>query len=276
MPSATASPAATLTERIRYPFRARHVQLLARERISPGFLRLTVGGPQLEGFVSQGFGDHCKVILPEAGRDRARLPVMRDERPQFDDNAPPPVMRDYTPLHYDPARQTLTLDFALHEGDDPGGSGSAGPATHWASHAPIGQWLGLAGPRGSLLIEKNLDWHWLLGDETAMPALERRLAELPTSSRAVVRVQLHNMADRRDWRSRAQLDCAWVPSLLQAAQALEVPASGSGFVWAAGEGGDMAALRRLLLAKGVSPRHMRVIAYWKRGLADHHGEIRGD
>jgi len=83
-----------------------------------------------------------------------------------------------------------------------------------------------------------------------------------------------DMLDARDWRSRAALDCAWVPSILQAAQALQLPADADqGFVWAAGEGGDMATLRRLLLDKGVSPRRMRVIAYWKRGLADSHGEI---
>ena len=34
----------------------------------------------------------------------------------------------------------------------------------------VRSWLGLAGPRGSLLIPAALDWHLLLGDETAMPA----------------------------------------------------------------------------------------------------------
>jgi len=269
----TVVPPAALLERIRYPFRARHVQLLARQRISPGFIRLTVGGAELDGFVSRGFGDHCKLILPEAGRERPRLPVVRDERPQFDGTSPPPVMRDYTPLDYDAQNHTLTLDFALHEA----GSPDAAPATHWAIHAPIGQWLGLAGPRGSLLVEKNLSWHWLLGDASAMPAIGRRLQELPAGSRAVVRVQVGDMCDARDWRSRAALDCAWVPSLLAAVQTLEIPADAAaqGFIWAAGEGGDMAALRRLLLLeKGVPAKRMRVIAYWKRGLADHHGEIK--
>lgn len=34
-----------LFERLRHPFSARHVQLLAREYISPNFIRLTLGGP---------------------------------------------------------------------------------------------------------------------------------------------------------------------------------------------------------------------------------------
>ncbi len=31
-------------ERVRHPFKARHLQLLSREQISPGFLRLTLVG----------------------------------------------------------------------------------------------------------------------------------------------------------------------------------------------------------------------------------------
>lgn len=63
----TSTPA-TLIQRVRHAFRARHVQLLKRETISPGFVRLTLGGAELEGFVSAGFDDHVKFILPQAGR----------------------------------------------------------------------------------------------------------------------------------------------------------------------------------------------------------------
>src|SRR5690606_37646308 len=148
--------------------------LLARESISPGFLRLTLGGPELEGFLSAGFDDHIKLILPQAGRAKPNLPVMVDGRPHIEGERP--AMRDYTPLRYDAASNTVLMDVALH---------SAGPAVEWAQHAPIGQWLGVAGPRGSLLAPPDSQWHWLLGDETAMPAIERFLTEMPESARAV-------------------------------------------------------------------------------------------
>lgn len=260
--SSFAAPAAVV-QRVRHPFRARHVQLLARERPSPGFVRLTLGGPELQDFVSTGFDDHVKLILPQPGRALPALPVLLDGRPTFVEEGERPTLRDYTPLRHDAARQTLTLDFALHD---------AGPATAWALQAPLGQWVGLAGPRGSLVIAAGLSWHWLFGDETAMPAIERRLAELPAGSRAVVRVQLRDPADRREWRSAAQLDCAWVEALGDAVQALELP-QGEGYVWAAGEHSAMAALRPLLLAKGVAPRRMRVASYWKQGLAGHHEDL---
>jgi NADPH-dependent ferric siderophore reductase len=191
------NPSESLIERVRHPFRARHVQLLARESISPGFVRLTLGGPELAGFVSAGFDDHVKLILPQQGQEKPNLPSIVDGRPHIEGARP--TMRDYTPLRYDAAANTLQLDFAAH---------GSGPAVDWALHAPIGQWAGLAGPRGSMVVPARLDWHLLLGDETAMPAIERRLAELPEGTRAIVRVQLANPADQREWTSRAALDCA--------------------------------------------------------------------
>lgn len=252
----------TPIQRVRHPFSARHVQLLAREVISPGFVRLTLGGPDLHGFTSAGFDDHVKLILPQAGLEKPNLPTMVDGRPHIDGERP--TMRDYTPLHFDAAANTLRMDVATH---------GTGPAAQWAQSAPIGQWLGLAGPRGSMVLPADLSWHWLLGDETAMPAIERRLAELPAGARAVVRVQLADRADQRAWHSAAELDVQWVDSLADAVQALEIP-QGDGFIWAAGENRAMAELRRQLLAKpGANPRRMRIASYWKQGEAAHHEEI---
>ena len=98
----------SIMQRVRHEFRSRHVQLLAREQLSPGFIRLTVGGPELAGFVSAGFDDHTKLILPQAGMDRPNLPQMVDGRPHIAGERP--TMRDYTPLNYDAARHTLPKD----------------------------------------------------------------------------------------------------------------------------------------------------------------------
>ncbi|MFT3780085.1 MAG: siderophore-interacting protein [Ottowia sp.] len=250
-----------LIQRVRHPFAARHAQLRAREKLSPGFVRVTLDGPELAGFASAGFDDHVKFILPQEGQDKPNLPRIVDGRPQVDGARP--TMRDYTPLRFDAEACTLQLDFAVHGG---------GPAEAWALNAPLGQWVGLAGPRGSMVVPAALDWHLLLGDETAMPAIERRLAELPAGTRAIVRVQLADPADARAWTSRAALDCAFVPSLAQALEALALPA-GAGFVWGAGENALMSALRAPLLAQGADPKRMRLSAYWKRGVADHHEEL---
>lgn len=251
-------------ERRRHPFGARHLQLLKRESVTPGFVRVTLGGPELAGFVSSGFDDHVKFILPQPGLERPNLPRIVDGRPGFEGERP--TTRDYTPLRWNLERNQLELEFALH---------NTGPAAEWALHAPLGQWVGVAGPRGSMVVPKEFEWHWLLGDESALPAIERRLAELPATARATVRIQLADARDQRPLASAARLDLQWVDALSAAAEALPLPA-GDGFIWAAGEHSEMAALRRIVLAKpGVDARRMRIAAYWKRGEVAHHAELDG-
>ncbi|MDH1673176.1 siderophore-interacting protein [Comamonas aquatica] len=244
-------------ERVRHPFKARHLQLLSREQISPGFLRLTLVG-ELRDFASAGFDDHFKLILPQSGLDKPLLPQLVDGKPMVD--GPRPTMRDYTPLRW--TTNTLTVDFALHD---------HGPATEWARTAAMGSWVGAAGPRGSLVIRKDFDWYWMLADASGLPAVERALAELPASAQVTVRLAVPE-ADRRALPSQAQVDLQWVDALTDAAEALALP-EGSGFVWAAGEHSDMAALRKIVLAKGASPKRMRIAAYWKHGEAAHHAEL---
>ncbi len=258
--ASSASPLAV--ERVRHTFQARHLQVVRRTLLSPGFVRLTLAGPALAGFVSAGFDDHLKLILPQPGQERPALPALQDGRPVFPD--PRPVLRDYTPARHDAAAGELDIEVALHD---------AGPASDWAASAGVGQWVGIAGPRGSLVIPTGFDWHWLMGDETALPAIARRLAELPASAVATVRIQLNNPADQRTLASAAQVDLQWVSALPAAVEALALP-PGAGFVWAAGEHSDMAAVRRAMLAKpGVDPKRMRISAYWKRGAADHHEDL---
>ena len=250
-------------ERVRHAFGARHMQLMSREIVSPGFMRLTLGGADLSDFNSAGFDDHVKLLLPAPGQEKPLLPRLVDGRPNFE-GGERPVARDFTPVRWDDGKGTMVLEFALHD---------AGPAAQWAAQAQMGQWVGIAGPRGSMVVPKAFTWHWLLGDASALPAIERRLAELPETAQATVRIQLDNAADRRALKTSANLDLQWVDSLNTAAQALVLPA-GDGFIWAAGEHSDMAELRRSVLAKpGVNAKRMRIAAYWKRGEVAHHAEL---
>ena len=249
LPLAATAPSLAI-ERIRHPLQGRHLQVVRRTQVSPGFVRLTLAGPELAGFVSAGFDDHLKLILPSPAQDRPTLPTLQDGRPVFD--GPRPVLRDYTPARFDAAAGELDIEVALHD---------AGPATDWAASATVGQWVGIAGPRGSMVVPPDLPWHVLMGDASALPAIVRRLAELPASTRAIVRVLVENPADQRPLTSAAALDVAWVDSLPAAARSLMLP-EGAGYLWAAGEHSDMAAVRDVLRAlPGADPRRMRVSAY---------------
>ncbi|GCL61282.1 siderophore-interacting protein [Pseudaquabacterium pictum] len=241
----TTAPAQRRVHRVRHEIHRRTTTVVRVDRPTPGFVRVTLADPSLAGFVSDGFDDHLKLILPG------------------DDGQP--VMRDFTPAAFDRQAATLTLEFALH---------TSGVASDWARQARPGQTVVVAGPRGSMVEPTDFDWHLLAGDASALPAIQRRLAELPADAQAIVIVQA-DAADQRLLPTAAHRTLQWVPdtaALASAIDALDLP-PGEGFAWCAGEAGAMARLRDLLLAKGQPKEAMRVSAYWKRGAASFHDEL---
>ncbi len=234
-------------QRIRHELRRRDLVVLRVQDLSPGFRSVTFGGDDLAGFVSASFDDHVKLMLDPGGAE--------------------PVRRDYTPRHHDAAAGELMIEFALH---------GAGPAADWAAQARPGQRATVGGPRGSFVIPTDFDWHLLAGDTSALPAVARRLEELPAGTRAVVVLDVPDAADRRALPSAAEVSVTWVAgsaALLAAVRALALPA-GDGYAWCAGEAGAMAALRRLLVEdKGVAAHAIRAAAYWKQGAVAHHENL---
>jgi NADPH-dependent ferric siderophore reductase len=178
-----------------------------------------------------------------------------------------PVMRDYTPRRFDAAARELDIEFALH-GD--------GPAAAWAAQARPGQVVGIGGPRGSFVVPTAFDWHLLVGDDTALPAIARRLEELPAGRRAHV-VLAVDEADRRTLHSAAELQVQWVApgegAMVAAVRALARPA-GEGYAWAAGEARTVAQVREVLVNDWqLDPKRCRCAAYWKTGATAHHENL---
>ena len=244
------SSGARRVQRVRHETRRRDLEVLRVESPSPNYRSITLGGEALEGFLSASFDDHIKLFLDGSAEGE-------------------PVMRDYTPRKYDAAAQELTIEFALH-GD--------GPAAQWAAAAQPGQRATIGGPRGSFIIPPDYDWHLLVGDDSALPAIHRRLEELPAGARAVVIAQAGSASGRRDFSSAAALDVKWVDSgdaMVQALRDLALPA-GEGYAWCAGEAATMTTLRRILVEDKGHDRHaIRAAAYWKRGAIAHHENLEG-
>lgn len=181
-------------------------------------------------------------------------------------------MRDFTPRRFDVEAGELDLEFALHE---------AGPATAWAAQARPGQYLGIGGPRGSMVLPSVCDWHLLVGDETALPAIGRRLNELPSNARVAVVVEVANRAARIELPSEADLYAIWCyrdeadsdNPLRDAVAEIALP-EGDGFVWAAGEASAIRAVRaHLVNDRGVDKKRIRASAYWRRGTQAAHETI---
>jgi NADPH-dependent ferric siderophore reductase len=248
--------------RVRHELKLRELEVVDVRRVSPHLAAVTVRGDALADFASLSFDDHVKLFFD--GGDGAE-----------------PVRRDYTPRRFDREARTLTLEFALHgddagndAGDDGKDGADEGAASRWARNAAAGQRLTVGGPRGSMILPMDVDWHLLAGDLTALPAIARRLEELPDGARATVLVRAEP-ADWRDLPTRARADVRWVDAddaLIDAVVAWTRP-DGVGFAWGGGEAALMARLRRALADKGLPRQLTRVSAYWKRGVADHHERL---
>jgi NADPH-dependent ferric siderophore reductase len=160
----TIDPRAPL--RVRHETRMRLLEVATITDITPRMRRFRLEG-DMAGFASLGHADHIKAFFFADGVEPFLAPIGPNgaqwpgERPQ---------MRDYTPRDWDVDAGWIDLDFVLH-GD--------GPASSWAANARIGSKLVIGGPRGSLVIPAAYDWYLLAGDETALPALGRRIEELP-------------------------------------------------------------------------------------------------
>ena len=260
--------------RVRHETRRRHLTVREVQHLTPKMIRVTLEGDDLAGFVSMGFDDHVKVFFPPPGSTELVLPTMGPDGPIFAEGAPRPALRDYTPRRYDAAAGVLHLDFAIHD---------AGPATTWAEHAKRGQPLGVGGPRGSFIIPTQFDWHLLIGDETALPAIGRRLEELPRDTRALVVAEVDGPAEEQQFSSAAPFEVIWVHRdsesagdpkfLLERLRSVKFPA-GDYFAWIAAETQVARALRQYLVTERSTNKHwVKAAGYWRRGAAATHDKI---
>lgn len=249
--------------RIRHEIRRRVLDVARVERIAPQMVRIVLTGPALEGFTSLGFDDHVKLFFPPQPSNGA--PVAADATPEA---------RDFTPRHYDAGRGELWIDFFLHE---------AGPATSWASGASPGDTLEIGGPKGSAVLSPDgIDLHLMVGDETAIPAIARRLAELPARARALVVAEVDKVEGWPAFSSAAQFDVIWVPrgtsnepagALIERLRTVQLPATGC-FVWVALESQAARTLRRYFTTeRGVAKEWIKASAYWQRGNVGKHERI---
>jgi NADPH-dependent ferric siderophore reductase len=270
-PPSPASPslARAAARRVRHELRFRLLRVLRVEQPTPGLRRITLGGPALAGFVSAAHDDHVKLFFPAPGVDMPVLPAIGpDGTPTFPEGVRP-IARDYTPRRF--SEMELEIDFVQH-GD--------GPAATWSAQAKPGDALGVGGPRGSFIVPDDLDWYLLVGDETALPAIARRLAELPAGAHAFVLVETAGAEEEQPLASAATLTVQWVhrgnaepgsPEPLSAAlAALRLP-EGDGYAWIGAESDVAKALRRQLLdSHPIDKAAVKAAGYWKRGAVASH------
>lgn len=174
------------------PFVVARTRVLAVDRVSPTFARVTFGGDAIAEFGTPGqtLDQRIKFIFPADGHGlpvldpetaaesggwySAWLAIPEDERGS---------MRTYSirDLDVDETGTRLVVDFVLHLAP-----GATGPASRWASAATAGDELIVIGPRrgraenwgGIEYTPGNAGTILLAGDETAAPAIARILEDV--------------------------------------------------------------------------------------------------
>lgn len=255
-------------QRVRHEIRIRVLTVSAITDITPLMRRITLSSPDLQGFNSPGYDDHVKVFFPEPG-EVLGAPTVGPEGVVWPDGKRP-QMRDYTPRYFDAEAKTLQLDFVLH-GD--------GPASGWAARAKVGDTLTIGGPRGSMIVPVAYDWYLLAGDETALPAIGRRIEELPQGAKVIAMIEVAGPDEEQAFETKADLDLTYVHrngtpagqgEALRKAIAIKALPSGDAFAFIAGEAAQSRAIKADLIERGLNAEWMKAAGYWLLGTADAH------
>ena len=232
--------------------------------LTPQMIRVVVGGPGLAGFPDTPHADrYVKLLFPRPGvvypdpfdieAIWAALP--RDQWP---------VMRTYTVRALDHAAGELTIDFVCH--------GDTGLAAPWAAAARPGDVLRLVGPNGAYTPDAGADWHLLVGDESALPAIGAACERMPAGARVVALLEVADAAERQRLGGPGQLDVTWLhrdrhrPDQLLAVLRDRLFPAGRVHAFVHGEAALVRGVRQhLVTERGVPRETLSVSGYWRRG-----------
>jgi NADPH-dependent ferric siderophore reductase len=252
--------------KVRYEPRLRLLTVRALRQLTPHMIRVSFSG-DFSDFKTLGFDDHIKLFFPDTETGILTLP-QASRLPGAGE--PRPIGRHYTPRAFDGSE--LTIDFALH---------TAGPATAWAMAAKPGDTVHLGGPRGSMLIPDAFDGYVMIGDDTALPAIGRRLEELALGTPAFVVVEVDGPEDEIAFNTLADLTLHWVHrsarrgpnNLNDAVRGLFLPQTDV-HTWVACEASQAKLIRdQLIDDHGADPAWLKASAYWRQGEAGAHEAI---
>ncbi len=246
-----------------------HARVASTEWVTPGLVRVVLEGGDLADLVMPDATDaYVNVALPPAHASYGEVfdpAALRDAYPRDEW----PARRRYTVRAWDAEAHRLTVDFVVH-----GDSGVAGP---WAMQAEAGDALVFTGPSGGYRPDPAADWHLMVGDESAVPAIATSLEALESGARAVVRLVCDGPEHEIELASPADVDLVWLHRhgderdealLLAAVEAVDF-GDGTPFGFVHGEADEIRAVRRHLLEeRGLTRQDLSCSPYWRRTMSD--------
>ena len=250
----------------REPPPLRPVAVRSVERRTPHLVRLTLGGPALEGFEPPGPAASVRLLLPSPTTGALVLPTW-DGNEFLDADGGRPLLRTLTPLRFDPAAPHLDVEVVLH-GD--------APLSAWATAATEGSPVAVSGPGRAYEVDPAAPAFLVAGDESALPAITTLLPALPPEADVQVLVEVRADDARVDLPPHPRARVRWLvaepgagpgDAMVAAVTAAEVPADAR--VWVAGEAAAVQRVRRHLFEDRQLPRGRATVrGYWKRGRAE--------
>lgn len=227
----------------------RTLDVLHKTAVSPNMLRVTLGGPGMNGFPDDQDGAYVKLRLAE---------------PATDDDKP--LIRTYTVRYYRAESGEMDLDFVLHDID--------GPAADWARTCEPGDQVKVGGPGPKKIADPGADWYLFAGDMSALPAIGANLEALPRDARGYAVIEVIDAADRQEIDAPAGVRVEWIVNphpdrentiLLDRVQQLEW-LDGEPYAWVAGEFSQSLAIRAWLKDhRGLTRDRMYASSYWQIG-----------
>ncbi|MFI6830955.1 siderophore-interacting protein [Kribbella sp. NPDC050241] len=234
------------------------------EQLTPHMIRVVFSS---EDFADNGFTDHyVKLLFSRPGVEYPEpldMGVVRETYPREQW----PTMRTYTVRSWDEDAKELAIDFVYH-----GDEGIAGP---WAAAAKPGDVLWFNGPGGAYAPDEAADWHLLVGDESALPAIGAAVEQLPPGARATVLVEVGDETEEQKLSGSGEVDVTWFhragssagrgDGLVAAVEALDFPA-GDVQVFVHGEAGLVFRIRKnLFQERGLPRERVSLSGYWRLG-----------
>jgi NADPH-dependent ferric siderophore reductase len=255
------------------------LHVVRRRHMSPSYVRVTLGGPDLQRFTARGRDQWFRLFLPVAEGTLTRLPNKLDTfaylRYLSIAKTERPVLRNYTVAEFrvdGDHGPELDVDFVVH------GSladGSAGPAATWAQTCEPGDAVAIL-DEGVLFTARDdlVGPFALVGDETALPALAGVLASLPPDASGTAFIEVPDAADVRTLSAPAGVSVRWVvrtdphatPGYAVLRTAIESSEAGApvpAYAWVAGEQSLAAAMRRHWVRVGVDKKMISFTGYWR-------------
>ncbi|WP_312678315.1 siderophore-interacting protein [Microbacterium sp.] len=260
-----------------------HLQVLRTERLTPHWMRITLGGSEIARFTPMGYDQWFRIFPPHSGEGGdgglERIPAKANKifgylkYLRIPDGVRP-VMRNYTVRAYRAAGPSggpeIDVDFVLH------GSGpTAGPASRWADAAVPGESVVVIDEGLGFNPQRGVESVLLVADETGAPAVAGICASLPDSATGVALIEAPSAEDVLEFEAPAGLEVRWLVRdadvkpgtlALETLQQLGAPASDA-HCFIVGEQSLPTAARRHLVAQGVDKDRISFVGYWRVGAA---------